>query len=451
MSLVLRMEDRSIHLFPDENTGLISSSEQIDCNEERITKQKEYEKTIFPILVDNEKFNIDKEVKTGTQKNFYKEVNAKKRQQFLEELDGMTLQWFAAEDEGRTEDPTEHKIKKAREEGKVAKSPDLSGSIVLLFSIVLLAIIGTTIVTSLADLMRYYLGNSAEIDITKDHQLGISILENFTNIALPIGVVAFIAALLGNIIQVGFLFSTKPIKPDFKRIAPNFAKYFKRTIFSTEAIYNLAKSFGKIIIIALIAFLNISADLPEIMNLVKKGFMDGFLRIAGTAFAILIEAAIVLLVLSAVDYMFQRKQHRDSLKMTKQEIKEERKTYEGDPLVKSRLRQRMREILQGNMLQKVPEADVVVTNPTHFAVALEYKQISMDAPTVTAKGQDHMAQRIKQVAYDSEVPVMENKPLARALFADVEIGETIPEKYYEAVVLVLKEVYRANRRQQEAV
>ncbi len=135
-------------------------------------------------------------------------------------------------------------------------------------------------------------------------------------------------------------------------------------------------------------------------------------------------------------------------KMTKQEVKEERKNYEGDPQVKARLRQRMREILQANMMRKVPEADVVVTNPTHFAVALEYQRASMDAPRVTAKGQDHLAQRIKAIAAENDVPVMENKPLARALYADVEVGDQIPVQHYQAVAEVLKLVYRMNNQKE---
>jgi flagellar biosynthetic protein FlhB len=197
-----------------------------------------------------------------------------------------------------------------------------------------------------------------------------------------------------------------------------------------------------------ISYLNIQSRIQEILSLVRRPFMDGFFLIADLAFVIIVEAAIVMLIFSLLDYWFQRRQHRDSLKMTKQEVKEERKNYEGDPQVKARLRQRMREILQANMMRKVPEADVVVTNPTHFAVALEYQRASMDAPRVTAKGQDHLAQRIKAIAAENDVPVMENKPLARALYADVEVGDQIPVQHYQAVAEVLKLVYRMNNQKE---
>ncbi|MFP4152448.1 MAG: flagellar biosynthesis protein FlhB, partial [Alkalispirochaeta sp.] len=153
-------------------------------------------------------------------------------------------------------------------------------------------------------------------------------------------------------------------------------------------------------------------------------------------------AAVFLLVISLFDYLFQRHQHREQLKMTKQEVKEERKQFEGDPLIRNRLRQRMQEMMSRNIVQNVQSADVIVTNPTHFAVALQYDPDRMGAPTVTAKGQDETALRIRRIAGDAEVPIIENKPLARALYAEVEIGEQIPEKFYEAMVIVLREVYR---------
>ena len=155
----------------------------------------------------------------------------------------------------------------------------------------------------------------------------------------------------------------------------------------------------------------------------------------------MIETALILLVFSLPDYFFQRKKHLESLKMTKQDVKEEMKQSDGDPMVKSRLRQRMNELMTNQMMQSVPNADVVVTNPTHFAVALEYKQESMPAPRVVAKGMDEVAQRIKGVARDNDIPIIENKPLARALHANVEIGDEIPEEYYSIVSGILVKIY----------
>lgn len=356
----------------------------------------------------------------------------------------MTLQWFAAEDEGRTEEPTEQKIRKAREEGKVAKSADVSSTIVLLSEIAVLAVFGRGIFTTMQDMMKYYLGFVSAPEITAT--LSQAFLSFFIRMLLPTAIAAVISGVLGNVIQVGFLFTTKPLVPDFKRISPNFFKYFKRALFSDEAIFNFLKSVVKVAIVASISIFNVWLRIGEIVALVRRPFIEGFLLIADIAFLVLLEAAIAMLVFSLLDYWFQRRKHRESLKMTKQEVKEERKNYEGDPQVKARLRQRMREILQSSMMRNVPRANVVVTNPTHYAVALEYRRESMEAPMVVAKGQDHLAERIKTIAHEFNVPIMENKPLARALYADVEIGDQVPVRHYQAVAELLKLVYRMQDR-----
>lgn len=355
---------------------------------------------------------------------------------------GMHLRWFAAEDEGRTEDPTEHKIQKAREEGKVAKSPEVPSTMVLLMTVVTIALIASFLFNGFAEMMTYFLSRTGQIDVLTDPTVTTSFYRYFLRLVLPVAVVAFAGAVIGNILQVGFMFTTKTIKPDFSKVAPKFGKFFKRALFSLEAVFNLGKTLLKVVVIGFIAYLNIRANLGELIMLIQFSFLQSFSLVTGIAFAILLESAIFLLAISVVDYFFQRRQHRESLKMSRQEIKEERKTYEGDPLVKNRMKQRMQELLSRNMIQRVEEADVVVTNPTHYAVAMEYRRETMDAPTVTAKGQDHLAQRIREAADEHDVPIIENKPLARALYAEVDIGDTIPERYYEAVVTVLKQVYK---------
>ena len=251
-------------------------------------------------------------------------------------------------------------------------------------------------------------------------------------------------------IQVGFLFTVKPITPDFSRIVPRLGKWIRRSFASTEALFNFAKSIVKIAVVGLIGYLNIMGALPQLTMLALTSFFTGVSLISQVAFRMVLESAIAFLVFSAVDYWFQRRQHMESLKMSKQEVKEERKMYEGDPLTRSRLRERMREIMRRTMLTAVPKADVVITNPTHFAVALEYNRALMSAPTVIAKGADLVAQKIKEIAGESSIPIMENKPLAQALYREVEIGDTIPEKFYEALSIILAEVYKINGKQAEA-
>lgn len=352
------------------------------------------------------------------------------------------LQWFAAEDEGRTEEPTEQKIRKAREEGKVAKSAELTSALVLLFPIVAIGILAPYIFEQLGGMLRFFFSASAEIDITRGSTIVPVFISYFIKLVLPIAAVAFLSAILGNVFQVGFLFTTKPITPDLTRIIPRFGKFFQRSLFSTEALFNLAKSIFKIGIIVVVAFLNIRGEYPKLSHLTSAPFLLSVQTISSVAFRILVEAAIAMLLMSLPDYLFQRRLHMESLKMSKQEIKDERKQAEGDPTVRSRLRERMRDIMTRNMLQTVPKADVVITNPTHFAIAMEWKRERMAAPMVVAKGQDNIALRIREIAREHGIPMIENKPLARALYSEVEIGDVIPEQYYEVMAVILAQVYR---------
>ena len=361
---------------------------------------------------------------------------------FATHLPVIHLQWFAAEDEGRTEEPSEHKIRKAREDGKVAKSQDMNGAIVLLFTVVGLAILARYLLRGMIEMLVYYMDNLNTIDITTDNRTALQIYRYFIRLALPIGLIGFVAAFLANFVQVGALFTLKPITPDFNRILPRVGQFFKRSFASVDAGFNLLKSTGKLVIIIILSYINVQLRIGMILNMVHAPLGQSALLIARLIFSILLQTAIILVMLSFFDYLFQRWRHRESLKMTRQELREERKTHEGDPLVKSRLRRRMQELLSSTMVRNVPNADVVITNPTHYAIALEYKSESMSAPTIIAKGQDEMAQRIRKIAEEHLVPLVENRPLARALHAEVEIGDTIPQKFYEAVVAILAQVYR---------
>ncbi|MBN2051533.1 MAG: flagellar biosynthesis protein FlhB [Spirochaetales bacterium] len=352
------------------------------------------------------------------------------------------LQWFAAEDEGRTEEPTELKLKKAREEGKVAKSADLTSAMVLLIAIIGLLGFSSYLMETFQEMMIYFFFRSTELDLTESAVTADVFFRFLLRLMLPLAAVCFVAAFFGNVLQVGFLFSAKPITPDFNKIVPKFGKFFQRAFFSGEAAFNLMKSVVKIIIIGIIAYINISSKVDIIIHFVHVSFLEAYSVIARLAFMILTESAIAMLLFAIPDYMFQKKQHIESLKMSKQEVKEERKTTEGDPLVRSRLRERMRELLSSSMLRNVPRATVVVTNPTHYAVALEWRRDAMPAPVVIAKGADNMAFRIREIATEAEVPIIENKPLARALYAEVELGDVIPAAYYEAMAIIIAEVYK---------
>jgi flagellar biosynthesis protein FlhB len=352
------------------------------------------------------------------------------------------LQWFAAEDEGRTEEPSEYKLRKAREEGRVAKSQELIAAVGLLLPAAAIVILSPYLARTMREMVIYYLSLAGKADITTDGgPIAMAFFEYFAKLTLPIAAVAVIGAIVSNLLQVGFLFTAKPITPDFSKIVPHFGQYLKRTMFSVEGLFNLAKSIVKVIIIGFVSYLVIQGEFDKLRTLFEGPFWPSVTYIFSLAMRLVIIVAVAMLVLAIPDYMFQRRQYMEGLKMTKEEVKEERKMQEGDPMVKGRLRERMRELLSRNMAANVPKADVVITNPTHFAIALEWDRERMVAPTVTAKGMDEVAQRIKRIAIDNGVPLVENRPLARALYADVEIGDAIPDKYYQAIAAVLAHVY----------
>lgn len=355
------------------------------------------------------------------------------------------LQWFAAEDEGRTEEPSEYKIRKAREEGRVAKSQELNGAIGLLIPAAVLVVLSPWMLGTLREMMLYYFGIATKTDVTTDGGVVVgSFFSYFIRLALPLGIAGMVSGIASNLLQVGFLFSVKPITPDFSKIVPRFGKWLTRSLFSAEGLFNLAKTVAKVAIVAVVAWMTISSELGKLLSSITTSFWEAVSFVAGLTMRLVLEVAVLLLLLSVPDFMFQRRQYRESLKMSKEEVKEERKMMEGDPLVKNRLRQRMQELLAKNMAANVPKADVVIANPTHYAVALEWNREAMAAPVVTAKGVDEVALRIRRIAEENEVPVVENRPLARALYADVEIGDPIPEKYYQAIAAVLASVYQAS-------
>ncbi|GHV85637.1 flagellar biosynthesis protein FlhB [Spirochaetia bacterium] len=351
----------------------------------------------------------------------------------------MDIQWFAAEDEGRTEEPSEYKIRKAREDGRVAKSQELIGALVLLFPVLTILFLSRYILRTCVEMIRFYFQRINELDVTNTIAAG-AFFSYFVRLALPIAGTAMAAAIFSNMVQVGFLFTTKPLTPDFSKIVPRFGRYFQKTLFSMEGLFNFGKSILKMAIIGVVAFFLIRSNIEKLTNLQTAGIQLGFTTVASLAARLLIISAVLLLLLSIPDMLFQRWQFRESLKMTREEVKEERKMYEGDPHIKARIQRRMREFMGRNMAVNVAKADVVITNPTHFAVALEYDEITMAAPMLTAKGADEAAFRIRGIARDNEVPIMENKPLARALYAEVDIGQNVPVMYYEAIAQILARV-----------
>jgi len=350
---------------------------------------------------------------------------------------GMDMQWFASpEDEGRTHDPTEATYRRAREEGRVAKSQDVNSAIGLLLPGLAVIFLAPWILRTCTEMLRFFFTRVNELDPLTDGITARLFLNYFIRMAVPILIVAMVSAILSNLIQFGFLFSTKPLEPDFSKVLPKFGQYFGR-IFSLEGVVNFLKSVFKLFFIGLVAFILIRSKFWELANLQKAELWSSITLIATLAAQLLIIVAIILLVLSIPDYVFQRYQFKQSLKMTREKLKEEMKQDEGDPDIKRRLKQRYRELLSSNMLQAVPKADVVITNPTHYSVALEYDMNRMDAPMVVAKGEDELAFRIREVAEANNVPVVSHPPLTRAIYHETEVGDPIPLKYWKLVAMVV--------------
>ena len=354
------------------------------------------------------------------------------------------LQLFAAEDEGRTEEPTEYKKRKAREEGKVAKTQELPSALILLFGFFAIFLLIKVISRNLMGMMQLYLGSVQQVVSSGENIVFLMrpILPIIVKTIGPIVVVVFIAAIIGNVAQVGFQFSIKPIQPDVSKINPNPIRFFQRVLFSKQTAVNLGKAIFKIVTIGVVAFLLIRRDIATIMLTIDMGLSQGVYIILSMAFKLVMIVSGILLILSIPDYIFQRRQHIESLKMTKQELKEERKLLEGDPLLRARMRERQRAYARKRMMHEVPTADVVITNPIHYAIALKYEALRMSAPSCVAKGQELLAQRIKDIAEEHDVPVVENRPLARELYRRVEIGDEVPDELFTAVAEVLAFVYK---------
>lgn len=360
---------------------------------------------------------------------------------------GFVLTLFASpEDEGRTELPTERKKRRAREEeGRVVNSVEINQTLVLAVTIGLISILAGYLTHTIGQFFMEIINKISDADNT----MNINVLPDiFLNIIFLItktaGIILFAALIVGvgvNLAQTRFLFTTKKLKPNFKRIAPTWSNFKERVFISSQNVMNLAKILFKMLVIAFLTFTTINGKRSELFNMINMELSQAMNVFFFIVLEMLAKVIIFLMIVSVFDYFFQRRQHIKSLKMTKHEMKEEFKEMEGDPLVKSQLQEMARKIVNRTMLKAVPEADVIITNPTHFAVALKYNNGDY-APIVTAKGADNIALKIKEIAKENEIEIVENKPLARELFYNVDIGKYIPEKLFHVVSTILTNVYK---------
>jgi len=345
----------------------------------------------------------------------------------------------------KTEQPTAHRLAEGRKKGDVAKSMEVPSAAVLLLALLSIYLMGHYLLNNLLIILRHYLPNLHLIEINPGNMTTIT-KEALMFSALVVGplmAVVLIAALIGNYAQVGFLFTTEKITPKFEKIDP--IQGIKR-MFSLQTFANSIKSIAKLLIVGVVSYIEVVKNLDKLIPLMDQEPYAILVFYAKISFWIFLKAAVIIALLAAADYAFQRWQFMKKMRMTKQELKEEAKMTEGDPLVKGRIRSIQMEMARKRMMAEVPKADVVITNPTRLAVALAYDNKTMTAPMVTAKGAGIIAKRIKEIAKENNIPVVEDKPLAQALFQYVDINNPIPDNLYQAVAEVLAYVYGLKKR-----
>lgn len=354
------------------------------------------------------------------------------------------LQYFSEE---KTEKATPRKRQKTREEGQVPKSQDVNTAILLLLVFLGLWFIGGMLGDKLLSLLVHTFQEYMLMDLNEKvlHDMFLELSVETVKVVLPIMLVAMVAGVFSSFIQVGPLFSTKAIQFKLSKLDP--IKGAKNKFFSPRILVELLKSLLKITLVGILVFSMLWMDLESLLLLSQKPIESSFLHIANSTIMMGIAVAILLLILSIPDYIYQKYEHEKQIRMSKKEVKDEHKNMEGDPKIKSKRRQKQMELATQRMMQEVPKADVVITNPTHFAVALKYDGTKMAAPVVVAKGVDYLAFKIKNIAKANDVVIVENKPLARALYAQADIGDSIPEELFKAVAEVLAYVYRLKNKE----
>ena len=353
-----------------------------------------------------------------------------------------------AEQEGqeKTEVPTEKKRRESREEGQVAFSKELSSAALLAGIVLTLVATSPIILDAMRQLMSQIfrdLAQSEELSIDSIFTLSGEILSIILPAFAPFAAVIIFVGILASVLQVGVLITFKAIAPKFNKISPLTG--LKR-LFSSQSLADILKSMAKLIIVGFVGYLTYIDKITE-LNGLSVSTPESILIYNFTVVAEVAGKIVLALVAIAIfDYFYQRWHHEQQLMMTKQEVKDETKQTEGDPLLKARIRQIQREMSNARMMQEVPKADAVIVNPTHFSVAILYDRDVMTAPEVIAKGADHLALRMRTVARENNVPILERPELARDLYANVEIGDDIPERFYKAIAEILAFVYRLRKR-----
>ncbi len=345
----------------------------------------------------------------------------------------------------RTEKATDKRRAEARKRGQVARSREIPAAMVMLAGLSVLFVLSSYIFRQLAGVMTDLLRKIETVSVTPARMQDLTgeILWSVFLILGPVLLVIVAAAVLSNYVQVGPLFSLESIQPQFSRVNP--LKGLSRLV-SRHSAVELVKSVCKLLVIGWVAYATIENEVPHILKLTDRDAGGILYYIASISFRVALKTFLVITILAALDYAFQRWDYEKSLRMTKKEVQEEFKQTEGDPLIKSRIRSIQRELARRRMMAEVPKADVIITNPTHLAVALAYNSKEMSAPKVVAKGAGLIAEKIKELGRQHRVPVLENKPLAQILYKTVDLGQVIPTTLYQMVADILAFVYRMKQK-----
>ncbi len=345
-----------------------------------------------------------------------------------------------AKDPSKTEKATPRRRQKAREEGQVLKSQDVPIALSLIAVSISLIFYLPFAFYKLKEYLYYTLSQSAF------HDISLLVLTSgyvFLILILPIFFLLMVVGVLGNVVQFGFLFTLKPLVPKFSNVNPVTGI---QRVFSLKTIFETVKSSFKLLIAVGVGYYAVTHVLSGFSSLSFIPFDQQVEFLARNSVILFLTFGLLSIPIAGVDYLFRRWEYEENLKMSKQEVKEERKQQEGHPLIKSAIRRRQREIAMKRMMAEVPKADVVITNPTHYAVALKYERGKMHAPKVVAKGVDNVALRIREIAVENGVPIEENPELARALYESCDVGDYIPEELYRAVARILARIYRQRKR-----
>jgi len=363
-------------------------------------------------------------------------------------MDDFDLQLFASpEDEGRTEEPTRRKLERARRRGHVARTVELSPTIITLATCILLLFIGLWIFSSLWQfLYSSIILIDKDLTATKLHSIFIRMGMDYLKIVTPIMACALFASLFSEFLQVGLFFSYEALQFDLSKVGLNLSKIWERLIPSVKILIEYAKAIFKIVVITYFAFDVITSHYERIISTMSDELISSFFLTAKMSFEIMIKSAVFLAIMSVLDYLYQRYEYKRSLKMTRYELKDEWKQMEGDPLMRARIRERQRQMAARRMMAEVEKADVVITNPTHIAVAILYDRSFMSAPMVVAKGESFIAEKIVAIAREHNVPIVSNKPLAEALYKAIKVGEEISIEFYQAVAEVLAFVWKLKKK-----